>query len=101
MLFLRRLARYLDQDLAADEALVLLIRGVVLWALPPLLVGAFVGLNDMVGGVGLVGVEGVYFVLAVATMAVLVFVWLVWFIKFLFQEAALIGTLREVIRKQA
>jgi hypothetical protein len=91
MLFLIRLGWYFDEPVIAEDGRALLIKGIALAVLVPL---GLVGILVMLYALPPVGC------LLVLLTPVLLVVVLVVYIKFLFQQLALIGSLRQVIRSQ-
>jgi hypothetical protein len=97
--FLHRLAEYLEQPYAAREAYRILIKGIFLWVLPPLLGWALVGVYFLMLEAWNSIMLSIYLPLALG-VAVLDLVLFIVFILFLFQQLALISSLREVVWKR-
>ncbi len=99
VLFLRRLAQYLRQEVAEDEAAGILLRGIVLLALVVLLATPYGWV--VILRVGWRGRLAVLAFLLWSLRYLLPFVFLVFFINLLFRQLNLIVRLRAVIRQVA
>jgi hypothetical protein len=87
MVFLRELARYLNRDIEAEEALRLLKMWILLITFAALVTGITFRVADLIG----------YFLVLVIPLALYFFYLL---LKFLLDQLGLIGTLRQVIRSR-